>query len=39
MQDNNILKNIYASSSDSIVVIDKNGIIIYANNTITELIP
>ena len=38
MQDNDILKNIYASSSDSIVVIDKNGIIIYTNNAFTELL-
>ena len=39
MQDNAILTNIYDSSPDSVVVIDKNGIIIYTNNTITELIP
>ena len=38
-QDNDILKNIYNSLSDSIVLIDKNGVIIYTNNTITELIP
>jgi len=38
MQDNNILKNIYDSSSDSIVVIDKNGIIIYTNNAFAELL-
>ena len=38
IQDNNILKNIYDSSSDSIVLIDKNGIIIYANNAFTELL-
>ncbi len=38
MQDNDILKNIYDSLSDSIVLIDKNGIILYTNNAFTELL-
>ena len=38
MRDNDILNNIYDSISDSIVLIDKNGIILYTNNAFTELL-
>jgi PAS domain S-box-containing protein len=38
MKDNDILKNIYDNSLDSIVLIDKNGIILYSNNAFTELL-
>jgi PAS domain S-box-containing protein len=38
MKDNNILKNIYDNLLDSIVLIDKNGIILYTNNAFTELL-